>query len=93
MIDGRCVSIGCLAMSDERAQEIWVATTTLRYAGGVLHVHIFPTKSMSGLLERPEGDAHRPFWENLRGVFDHFERTRRIPRIRIDPEGRYRVLG
>src|SRR5262249_47740657 len=56
MIHGRCVSIGCLAMSDERIQEIWLASASLRNAGGVVHVHIFPSRDMAGLVAAaPEG--------------------------------------
>lgn len=90
MIHGRCVSIGCLAMTDERIQEIWMATTALRFAGGVVHVHLYPTRDMAGLLATPAGDPHRAFWENLKEGLVAFEKQRRIPSIRIDRDGRYR---
>ena len=89
MIHGGCGSVGCLAMSDDRIQEIWVATTALRSAGGVVQVHIYPTRDMAGLLAKAEGDAHRPFWENLQEGFDHFEKHRKIGFIRVDRRGRY----
>jgi hypothetical protein len=89
MIHGKCASVGCLAMSDERIQEIWMATTALRYAGGVVHVHIFPSRDMPSLIAA-EGDAdRRAFWANLQEGFDLFEAKHRLPSIRIEPSGRY----
>jgi murein L,D-transpeptidase YafK len=89
MIHGRCNSIGCLAMTDERVQEIWVAATALRYAGGTVHVHIFPSRDMNRLLASGEHPEHRAFWENIREGFEDFERTKRMPRVRVDAQGRY----
>ncbi|MBI4699760.1 MAG: hypothetical protein HY744_01115 [Deltaproteobacteria bacterium] len=91
MIHGNCVSIGCLAMSDERIQELWVATTALRDAGGKVHVHIFPARDIDGLLGSGGygGPEHHDFWRNLKDGKDRFERTRTLPRVRVDPGGRY----
>jgi hypothetical protein len=50
MIHGNCVSIGCLAMSDERIQEIWLAVTAVRDRRGKIDVHLFPTRDMAGLI-------------------------------------------
>lgn len=90
MIHGKCASVGCLAMSDERIQEIWIAATALRYAGGVVHVHIFPARDMAGLLASGEHPQHHAFWENLREGLDFFETRRRLPVVRVDENGRYR---
>jgi hypothetical protein len=92
MIHGKCVSIGCLAMSDERDQEIFLAASALRYAGGVVHLHIFPSRDMAGLLAGTEGPEHHAFWANLKEGFDAFETRRKIPTVRVDPEGRYHFL-
>ncbi|MFT3770245.1 MAG: L,D-transpeptidase family protein [Minicystis sp.] len=90
MIHGRCASVGCLAMTDERIQEIWIAATALRYAGGVVHVHIFPSRDMKGLLAANEHPEHRAFWENLQEGKDFFESRKRLPTVRVEPDGRYR---
>jgi murein L,D-transpeptidase YafK len=93
LIHGACVSVGCLAMSDERAAELWIAASAVRFAGRPVHVHIFPTRDLAGLLASPEGAAHRAFWENLVPGFSHFEESRRIPRIRVNADGRYEIAG
>jgi murein L,D-transpeptidase YafK len=90
MIHGKCASVGCLAMSDERIQEIWIAATALRYAGGVVHLHIFPSRDMAGLVARSEGQEHHAFWANLKEGFDGFERRKTLPTVRVDRDGRYR---
>ncbi|MDI1446593.1 L,D-transpeptidase family protein [Polyangium sp. 6x1] len=93
LIHGACASVGCLAMGDDRIAEIYVAASEYRWAGGQVPVHIFPTRDMAGLLASPAGEAHRAFWENLRPFLDDFERTKRIPKYRIDAKGRYEQVG
>lgn len=92
MIHGGCASIGCLAMSDERIQEIWVAATALRFAGGVVHVHIFPSRDLRELVAEAAHPQHRALWENLADGLEAFERRRVVPSIRIDRRGRYHFL-
>jgi murein L,D-transpeptidase YafK len=89
MIHGKCVSAGCLAMADERIQEIWVATSATYYRAGRVDVHIFPSRDMEGVLASSEYPEHHAFWENLKEGFDAFEKTKRLPLIRIDTAGRY----
>jgi hypothetical protein len=31
------------------------------------------------------------FWEDLRPIYDAFERNKRVPEVEIDAEGRYRL--
>jgi len=31
------------------------------------------------------------FWENLKAIYDYFEKTRNLPEIRIDRQGNYRI--
>ncbi len=89
MIHGNCVSIGCVAMSDERIQELWVMAESLQTRGNRVHVHIFPARDMAGLLTEDKYRTHRPFWRNLREGLVLFERTRRLPRVRVAIGGRY----
>jgi hypothetical protein len=93
MIHGRCASIGCLAMSDERIQEIWLATTALRNLGGVVQVHIFPARDLAALLAAEEHREHHAFWQNLKEGLDLFEARKRLPQVRVEPDGRYKFLS
>lgn len=89
MIHGNCVSIGCLAMSDERMQEIWVMAAAMRRGKRRIHVHIFPGRDMADYIEAMPNLELKSFWKNLQEGYDSFEATRRIPRVGIDARGRY----
>jgi hypothetical protein len=90
MIHGDCVSAGCLAMSDERIEELWVmATSVLWRIGGKVHVHILPSRDMEQLLGSSLMPEHHELWANLKEGLDAFEREKRLPRIEIDRVGRY----
>ena len=90
MIHGHCVSAGCLAMTDERIEELWVMGTAVRDRGARVHVHLFPSRDMASLIASGEHPEHRAFWDNLKQGLDLFERTKRLPRVRFDAQGRYR---
>ena len=89
MIHGNCVSIGCLAMSDERIQELWVMTRTLNRLKRTVHVHMFPTRDMSGLLKDNSDHEYLSFWKNIKEGFDYFNQHHRLPKVRINKKGHY----
>lgn len=86
MIHGACVSVGCLAMSDERIEEIWVIA---RAAPRPIDVHIFPTRDMDGLLAESEDSPHREFWLNIKEGFDRFVKTKERFGVRVKRDGTY----
>lgn len=86
MIHGACASIGCLAMSDERIQELWVMAESAQKRGRI-HVHIFPTRERERLATL--GDRHRAFWDNIYEGNALFEASHRLPEVRVTPYGRY----
>jgi hypothetical protein len=87
MIHGACASIGCMAMSDERAEELWVMMKAMGDAQ--VKVHIYPSRNMDALLADPQHQAHHSFWRNLKEGKDLFERERRIPAVKADWHGVY----
>lgn len=89
MIHGNCVSAGCMAMSDERIQEIWVMTEAVRERKGPLQVHIFPSADWAGLLANPMFTSQRAFWQNLKEGHDLFEKGHIPPAYRVDRAGKY----
>ena len=66
-----------------------MAATALRNAGGVVHMHIFPSRDMAGLVRDAPDDETRAFWANLAEGLDFFAARRRLPVVRVDAEGRY----
>ena len=89
MIHGNCVSIGCLAMSDERIQELWLLTSAARRHNKVA-VHIFPscgmTRAIKGAAKHPKLQT---FWTNIKQGMDLFEKDRTLRRWRVGPGGEY----
>lgn len=89
MIHGRCVSIGCLAMTDERIQELWVMATAARGLGKAVRVHIYPTRELGALIAKTKDAALSAFWTNLKQGLDRFEQHRRL-QVTVDSKGQYR---
>jgi murein L,D-transpeptidase YafK len=91
LIHGSCASIGCVAMSDERIEEIYLVGWATFLNRRPVHVHIFPARDMDALLADTKHEAHRDFWRELKVGHDAFEETKRIPSVRIAADGRYEV--
>jgi len=89
MIHGDCVSIGCLAMSDERIEELWVMTRSMNKLKRRVYVHLFPTRDLAGLIEEEADSRHRAFWKNIKVGHDLFEATKKLPNVRVDRKGVY----
>ena len=92
MIHGSCVSIGCIAMGDERVEELWVMAKAVHSdvpGGRRVSVHIFPSRDMKALLGDKRYERHWPFWTNIKDGLDRFEQTRRLSAVSVDWRGRY----
>ncbi len=87
MIHGDCVSIGCLAMSDERIEELWVMATGLK--NGKVHVHLFPGHGLDGFIAKAKTPELASFWRNLKRGHDLFEADHTLPRIDSQSDGTY----
>jgi murein L,D-transpeptidase YafK len=96
-IHGRNSSIGCLAMGDDRIEEIFIAAADT--SDRPIQVHVFPARmnSEDWPAWRDEQSADRPdllaFWDNLAEGFDIFERCRVLPEVSVQPNGRYQFGG
>jgi murein L,D-transpeptidase YafK len=89
MIHGDRVSIGCLAMTDEKIEEIYTLCSAAHEGGqAFFRVHLFPFRMTP---ERLALEAHNPnirFWQNLKEGYDFFE-NERIPPDASLQDGRY----
>ena len=89
MIHGSCVSVGCLAMSDERIEELWLMVSAV-YRRRRIPVHIFPSCDMAKMIASTRDRELKSFWGNLKEGLDSFELRRIVPRVSSDRKGRYR---
>jgi murein L,D-transpeptidase YafK len=95
-IHGGAVSVGCMAMGDAAAEEIYLTAWEARAAGQAeIPVHVFPCRMDAAhwqtlLTPRSAGQPElAAFWRNLQPGFDRFEQMRRAPRVSVGPDGRY----
>jgi murein L,D-transpeptidase YafK len=98
MIHGDCVSIGCVAIRNDQIEEVFVAAEAAHRSGQRrIPVHIFPTRldaaGRAFLAARYASEPKRlAFWSQLAPIYDHFERLRLLPDVRIDAKGRYGIV-
>jgi murein L,D-transpeptidase YafK len=93
MIHGNRVSIGCLAMTDAKIEEIYTLCTAAHANGQkFFRVHIFPFRMSKERMAKATGSKWEAFWLNLKEGYDLFEKTR-IPLDATVGGGRYRFSG
>jgi murein L,D-transpeptidase YafK len=74
MIHGNEVSIGCLAMTDVKIEEIYsLCDAAMQKGQPFVRVHIFPFRMTPERMERSRTEAHYPFWQNLLEGYQLFE--------------------
>jgi len=95
-IHGSCVTVGCIPITDQQIEELYILTAHAKNAGqDFIPVHIFPIrynnkKSVEYLSQLTKTDAGlKIFSERLESVYDHFEITRRLPVIMTNSKGDY----
>lgn len=91
-IHGSDVSIGCLAMTNEKIEQIYILAEQARKAGQKqIAVHIFPFRMSKANMASIGDSEHRQFWIDLKAVYDRFEKTKRVPPVTVDAQGRYKL--
>lgn len=84
MIHGSNVSIGCLAMTDEKIEEIYTLCDAAHKAGQpFFRVHIFPFRMTAQRMEKAANSKHLPFWQNLKTGYDLFEKNKLPPDVSV----------
>ncbi len=91
-IHGACASIGCLAMTDDFIQEIYVLAVEARNNGQQnIPVHVFPCYMTDSNLSRiqKEYPQHKAFWTGLQKGYTHFEKQHKLPSFVVNAKGDY----
>jgi murein L,D-transpeptidase YafK len=84
MIHGDRVSIGCLAMTDEKIEEIYTLCAAAHDGGqAYFRVHIFPFRLTEERLESLAEPDWKDFWLNLKEGYDLFEKNRVPPEVSV----------
>ena len=95
-IHGSCVSVGCIPVTDEEIEEIYIITSFAKANGeDFIPVHVFPIrysqkKSLEYFkLSSKNNPSLQKFAMQLKDAFDKFEDTRQVPVVLIDRKGDY----
>lgn len=84
MVHGSNVSIGCLAMTDPKIEEIYTLCQAALDAGQpFFRVHIFPFRMTEKRMQKAASSEHYKFWKNLKTGYDIFESTRIPPEVSV----------
>jgi murein L,D-transpeptidase YafK len=99
-IHGSCVTIGCIPLTDNQIDELYILAAYAKNAGqDFIPVHIFPIRynvqrSFEYLTTLAKDDPQlKQFAMKLEDAFDYFEKYRQLPVIMTDEKGNYIVDG
>lgn len=89
MIHGNRVSIGCLAMTNLKIEEIYtLCAAALDHGQRYFRVHIFPFPLTAERLSQVAGSPWIDFWNQLKPGYDFFEAKQIPPDVQLK-NGRY----
>jgi murein L,D-transpeptidase YafK len=95
-IHGSCVSVGCIPVTDNEIEEIYIISSYAKANGeDFIPVHVFPIRyNQRRSLEyfrmsSKNNPSLQKFALQLKDAFDKFEDTRQVPIILIDRKGDY----
>lgn len=88
LVHGACSSVGCYAMTDPVAEEVFGLAERALYKGqDRVHVHAFPFRMTDDNLARHATSPWASFWQGLKPAYDAFEATRLPPIIGVCGKG------
>lgn len=94
-IHGKCVTIGCLPMTDGGIKMIyWLCVLSRSEGQDRIPVSIFPCRLTWSNLDALSAiyfnnPALAAFWRNLKEGYDYFETRKQLPSVSVDADGRY----
>lgn len=95
-IHGSCVSVGCIPLTDEQIEELYIITSYAKANGqDFIPVHVFPVKysqkkSMEYLANTTKNNvALQKFAIQLKEAFDKFEEKKQVPLVMVNKKGQY----
>jgi murein L,D-transpeptidase YafK len=91
MVHGKCVSIGCFAMTDDGIEEIYsLAAGAFAKRQASIPVHVFPFRMTPENTKRHADSTWAEFWSDLKNGYDAFEATHVPPEVSFQ-RGHYLV--
>lgn len=82
MIHGSDVSVGCLAMTDSKIEEIYtLADAAFKGGQNFFRVHLFPFRMSDESIQLRKDHRWYSFWENLQTGYKWFEEKKQPPNV------------
>lgn len=92
-IHGNCVTIGCVPLTDDKIEEVYIAAVQARQNGQQkISVHIFPSKEIMQNDETLKNSGTKElvaFWTNIKKGYIFFEKENKLPTVTVDKKGEY----
>ena len=84
MIHGDCSSAGCYSMTDGRMETIYaLAREALKGGQEAFQVQAFPFRMTARNMAKHHESPNFAFWSMLKKGYDHFELTRKPPKVDV----------
>ncbi|MBN9043739.1 MAG: hypothetical protein BGP05_16035 [Rhizobiales bacterium 62-47] len=82
MVHGDCSSRGCYAMTDEQISDIYALGRESFFGGQrAFQVQAYPFRMTPVNMAKHRNNPNMPFWKMIKVGYDHFEVTRREPKV------------
>ncbi|HZB11463.1 MAG TPA: L,D-transpeptidase family protein [Chryseolinea sp.] len=93
-IHGNCVTIGCIPITDDKIKELYILAVEAKSNGQEkIPVHIFPARltdeGLATLKRNYTTSGHMAFWENLKKIYDDFEKDKQLKAVKTNSNGLY----
>jgi murein L,D-transpeptidase YafK len=93
MVHGDCVTIGCIPLTDEYIEEVYILSLESSNKGKKVRIDIFPChfnkENIKNLSKFPK--QTQEFWNELRPAYDKFNRDKKLYNFTVNPNGSYLV--
>lgn len=96
-IHGNCVTIGCLPMTDEHIEEIYLLCVAAKDRGiGNIPITFFPSRldpdKYSELMSDPLfSEDVKELWSSLKSAYDYFNTEKKLPPVRFEGDGSHHI--
>src|SRR5215467_6114565 len=99
-IHGSCVTVGCIPITDQQIDELYILAAHAKDAGqDFIPVHIFPIRynvkrsaDYLGKLTKDDPEL-KQFAIKLEDAFDYFEKYHQLPVVMVNEKGNYIIDG
>ena len=90
-LHGNCVSIGCIAITDGPAEQVYLMALEAKVRK--VPLHIFPRRLDDEGLKSLQSNPNLAFWKQLQPGYLFFERNHRPPVVKVDLKSGAYVLS